>query len=246
MNILTLVSCFLPFGKSPSENPFGFLEYEPLIYQPTNQPPQRLKSLTLKKYTNDLAQKPIKTLKSWASADSSAGPTWILWVLSWWPLPGVSFHARKRHGRVGTLGHGLWHFDSGGVCRCAYFQLSYCYICHYMTHPKQNRDKLHCTASTWTIWKNNFKQRWGCFECDGDGRMQWCHTHEHRINITRTIPNACLLYNGYVPAEDCSSLPAAHVLETISYQKLIILNAHGCHNKSGSPYPNQSHHLQSH
>lgn len=58
-----------------------------------------------------------------------------------------------------AVGHG-WHFDSGVSRRCAYFQLSYCYICHY-DPSKTNRDKLHCTASTWTIWNDNFKKRWG-------------------------------------------------------------------------------------
>ena len=75
---------------------------------PTNQPtnPQRLKSLTPKNTPTTWRRNHLSTLKGWASTDSSAGPTWILWVLSWWPLPLRLFDATMaRQGwQLGTVG----------------------------------------------------------------------------------------------------------------------------------------------
>ena len=120
------VSCFLPFGKSPSENPLGFLEYEPLIYQPTNLPtnqPINLpnpKDLNLwpKKNTNDLGET-IKNPKRLSFSRLIRGPDMDLvgsvLVAVTWRL----FDARMaRHGgwQLATVVSRLWHCG-----RCAYF-----------------------------------------------------------------------------------------------------------------------------
>ena len=133
-------------------------------------------------------------------------------------------HARMaRHGLARLHG---WHFDSGIAVGVRISVMLLLFMSLWPIQNKSGQIALYRQCGIITSSSDG-----DVFECDGDGRMQWCHKHEHRINITRTIPNACLLYNGYVPVEDCSSLPAAHVLETISYQKLIILNAHGCQKK---------------